>query len=50
MTVPVGAGTMAFLSCTAATFNYNFTAGTSMGSSGTISLGRVGPVPPGCTL
>jgi hypothetical protein len=49
MTVPVGTGTMAFQSCTAATFSYNFTGGTSMGSSGTINLSRVGPVPPGCT-
>ena len=49
MTVPVGTGTMAFQSCTAATFSYNFTAGSSMGSSGAINLSRVGPVPPGCT-
>ena len=48
-TVQVGTGTMAFQSCTAATFNYNFTSGTSAGSSGTISLSRIGPVPPGCT-
>ena len=48
-TVPVGTGTMAFQNCTAATFSYNFTGGTSMGSSGTINLSRVGPVPPGCT-
>jgi len=47
-TVPVGTGTMAFQSCSAATFSYNFTGGTSIGSSGTITLGRVGPVPPGC--
>ena len=49
MTVPVGTGTMAFQSCTAATFSYNFTSGPSMGLSGTINLSRVGPVPPGCT-
>ena len=48
-TVPVGSGTMAFQSCTAATFSYNFTAGSSSGLSGTIALSRVGPVPPGCT-
>jgi hypothetical protein len=47
--VAVGAGTLAFQSCTAATFNYNFTAGSSSGLSGTITLSRVGPVPPGCT-
>ena len=48
-TVPVGTGTMAFQSCTAATFSYNFTGGTSIGLAGTITLSRVGPVPPGCT-
>jgi hypothetical protein len=47
-TVAVGTGTMAFQSCSAATFSYNFTGGTSIGQSGTIALGRVGPVPPGC--
>jgi hypothetical protein len=48
-TVAVGTGTLAFQSCTAATFSYNFTAGSSSGLSATITLGRVGPVPPGCT-
>jgi hypothetical protein len=48
-TVPVGTGTMAFQSCTAATFSYNFSGGTSAGLSSTINLIRVGPVPPGCT-
>ena len=48
-TVSVGTGTMAFQSCSAATFGYNFTGGSSVGQSGTITLGRVGPVPPGCT-
>jgi hypothetical protein len=48
-TVPVGTGTIAFQSCSAATFSYNFTAGSSSGLSGTITLSRVGPVPPGCT-
>ena len=47
-TVQVGSGTMTFQSCSAATFNYNFTGGSSNGQSGTIALGRVGPVPPGC--
>ena len=47
--VPVGTGTLTFQSCLAATFSYTFTAGTSNGLSGTINLGRVGPVPPGCT-
>jgi hypothetical protein len=48
-TVAVGTGTLAFQSCTAATFSYNFTAGSSSGLSGTITLSRVGAVPPGCT-
>jgi hypothetical protein len=48
-TVPVGTGTMAFQSCSAATFSYNFTGGSSSGLSGTIPLSRVGPMPPGCT-
>jgi hypothetical protein len=48
-TVAVGTGTMAFQSCSAATFNYSFTGGSSSGSSGVIGLSRVGPVPPGCT-
>jgi len=45
----VGTGTMAFQSCTAATFSYNFTGGGVSGMSGTIILTRVGPTPPGCT-
>ena len=44
----VGTGTMRFLSCSAATFSYNFTGGSSIGRSGTVTLGRVGPAPPGC--
>jgi hypothetical protein len=47
-TAPVGTGTLAFQSCTAATFSYNFTGGSSSGLSGIINLSRVGPVPPGC--
>jgi len=48
-TVQVGTGTMAFQGCSAATFSYNFTSGTSSGLSGMINLSRVGPAPPGCT-
>ena len=48
-TVAVGSGTMAFESCTAATFSYRFSAGPSVGLSGVMNLSRVGPVPPGCT-
>lgn len=44
----VGTGTMTFHTCSAATFGYNFMGGTSAGSSGTINLARIGPVPPGC--
>jgi hypothetical protein len=47
-TVVVGSGTLVFQNCTAATFSYNFTGGSSNGQSGTIILSRVGPVPPGC--
>jgi hypothetical protein len=47
--VVVGSGTIAFQSCSAATFSYNFTGGSSSGLSGTIALSRVGPPPPGCT-
>ena len=41
---------MAFQSCSAATFSYNFTGGSSAGLAGTIRLSRVGPIPPGCTM
>ena len=37
-TVPAGTGTLAFQSCTAATFSYNFTGGSSSGLSGIINL------------
>jgi hypothetical protein len=46
--VAVGTGTITFQSCTAATFSYSFAAGTNIGLSGAINLGRVGPVPTGC--
>ncbi len=45
----VGSGTLTFQNCSAATFGYTFTGGSSSGSSGTINLQRVGPVPSGCT-
>jgi hypothetical protein len=47
-TVPVGSGTMVFHSCAAATFSYTFTGGSHSGLSGSINLGRIGPLPPGC--
>ena len=48
--VQVGTGTLAFQSCSAATFSYNFTGGSSSGMSGLIPLSRIGPVPPGCVF
>lgn len=44
----VGTATLAFETCTTATFTYIFTGGSSSGRSGTIALTRVGPAPPGC--
>jgi hypothetical protein len=44
----VGTGTLAFQSCSAATWSFTFTGGSNSGSSGTIALQRVGPVPKGC--
>ena len=46
--VQVGTATLAFQSCSNATFSYAFTGGSSNGASGVIPLTRVGPVPPGC--
>ena len=47
-TVPVGTVTFTFASCASAQLQYDFTAGTNAGRSGTIALARVGPVPAGC--
>ncbi|HET7844333.1 MAG TPA: hypothetical protein VFL14_09300 [Xanthomonadales bacterium] len=47
-TTAVGTGTWTYQGCTAATFAYAFTGGTSIGRTGTITLARVGPLPPGC--
>ena len=44
----VGTATVTFASCTSAQVQFNFTAGSSAGRSGTIALSRIGPVPPGC--
>jgi len=46
----VGTATLTFASCTSAQLSFNFTSGSSAGRTGAISLARVGPVPPGCTL
>ena len=43
-----GTATVAFASCSSATFTYNFTAGPNAGLSGTIALRRLGPVPLDC--
>ena len=47
--VVIGSGTLAFASCSSATLSFNFIGGSSTGASGSIVLGRVGPVPQGCT-
>ena len=47
-TVPVGAATATFASCGALQFLFNFTGGSSAGTSGTINMTRVGPTPTGC--
>ena len=49
-TVAVGSGTLAFQSCSSATFSYRFTGGSISGLTGTIALQRVGPVPNGCAM
>jgi hypothetical protein len=46
----VGSATLAFQSCSTATFTYNFTGGSSSGMSGIIALTRIGPIPAGCVL
>ena len=48
--VQVGTATVTFASCTSAQVSFNFTSGSIAGRSGAISLVRVGPIPPGCTL
>jgi hypothetical protein len=47
-TVAVGTGTLTFLSCSGASLAYTFTGGSSSGTSGTINLSRIGPIPTGC--
>jgi hypothetical protein len=49
-TVAVGTATVTFTSCTSAQLTFNFTSGSSAGTSGVIALSRVGPVPAGCTV
>jgi len=47
-TVDVGTATVTFKNCGSASLDYTFTAGAAAGRSGTLSLSRVGPTPPGC--
>ena len=44
----VGTANIVFTSCTAMSVTYNFSAGVNQGLSGTMSLARLGPAPPGC--
>jgi len=46
----VGTATLDFQSCSAATLDYMFTSGSSVGAANKIALRRVGPVPPGCAM
>ncbi len=48
VTAPVGTATVVFASCASAQLRFNLAGGSSAGKSGTISLVRVGPMPPGC--
>ncbi|HXX85472.1 MAG TPA: hypothetical protein VEN29_16020 [Casimicrobiaceae bacterium] len=47
-TVPVGTATATFASCSALQLAFNFTGGSSAGTSGMINMTRVGPTPSGC--
>lgn len=46
--VAVGTGSLSFQSCTTARLDFHFTGGSSSGTSGSIALTRIGPVPAGC--
>jgi hypothetical protein len=46
--IVAGTATLTFQTCQRATLAYNFTAGAMAGQRRTITLARVGPVPPGC--
>lgn len=48
-TVQVGTGRLVFTSCSAGRFEYRFTSGSHAGQSGTLDIGRLTPVPQGCT-
>jgi protocatechuate 3,4-dioxygenase beta subunit len=48
LALAAGTATLTFQGCTRASLAYNFTGGAMAGARGTITLQRVGPVPPGC--
>jgi pseudomonalisin len=48
MTLVVGAATLTFQSCIAATLDYAFTGGNNAGAAGQIALTKIGPTRPGC--
>jgi pseudomonalisin len=50
ITVQVGSASLAFSSCSAAQLDYQFDAGQSAGTSGSIELVRLLPAPEGCAL
>ena len=47
--ISAGTATLAFSSCTRASFAFRFAAGAMAGAAGTIALQRIGPTPAGCT-
>lgn len=49
-TPQVGTASIAFTNCNALVLNYNFSAGSNAGQSGSINLQRTGPAPAGCSL
>jgi uncharacterized delta-60 repeat protein len=46
----VGSATLTYTSCSAATVQYTFDAGSNQGLNGTVHLSRLDPVPAGCSL
>jgi hypothetical protein len=48
--IQVGTASFSFHNCDSITLSYQFTAGENIGQAGSMTLVRVGPVPPGCAL
>jgi uncharacterized delta-60 repeat protein len=46
----VGTATLTYASCSAATVQYTFSAGSNQGQTGTVHLSRLDPVPVGCSF